>query len=300
MKHDALERISAEIYENELPRHSEAEAPAAELDQLLSNIEILHLLQQVWQKEQGSYKPQDVIRDPDDLDYYRHRAASLLTSPSWPERNLGVKLIGLLKHEEKLSSLVHLLADRTPATKLQRFLGGDYRQVGFIRRNILASLQTINQWGPEMEARAYEALDDRYYEVRVQAARTMGHFSDRLIQREAVTEKLLALLKDRSFEVVKEVALALGQVGAERRVAEALLALKEHHYWQVREAALRAVARLVQRGIVVDRRWLLTELSRFILTTTDFRAHFGIKETYGNLFKLCQEKEDSWQEDLRQ
>jgi UDP-N-acetylglucosamine--N-acetylmuramyl-(pentapeptide) pyrophosphoryl-undecaprenol N-acetylglucosamine transferase len=293
MKHDVLERISSEIYENGLPQDSEAETPAVELDPLMSNNEILQLLRHVWQKGQEQYEPQLVIRDPDDLDYYRHRAASLLTSPSWPERNLGVKLIGLLKHEEKLSSLVHLLNDRTPANKLQRLLGGDYRQVGFIRRNILAALQIINQWGQEVEARAYEALDDRYYEVRVQAARTMAHFSDRLIQRQAITERLLALLKDRSFEVVKEVALALGHVGSERNVAQRLLALKEHHYWQVREAALRAVARLVRRGVVSDRRWLLTELSHFILTTTDFRPHFGIKETYGDLFELCREEEDN-------
>ena len=122
----------------------------------------------------------------------------------------------------------------------------------------------------------------------------MGHCTEKLLQKQAVTEKLLSLLKGRSFEVVREVALALGAVGGDREVAKALLGLKEHHYWQVREAALRAVTMLVERGIITDRDWLLKETSRFILTTTDFRSYFDIKETYRKLHALCtgDEKED--------
>jgi hypothetical protein len=109
-----------------------------------------------------------------------------------------------------------------------------------------------------------------------------------------VTEKLLSLINDRSFEVVREVVLALGAVGGNREVAQGLLGLREHHYWQVREAALRAVTMLVERQIVTDRDWLLNETSRFILTTTDFRSYFDIKETYRKLHALCKgdEKED--------
>ncbi len=294
MYHHAAERIAAEIHGSQLPNGSLNDISAKDLDPLLSDNELLVQLRSAWQEDQKQYEPRKVIVDADDLDYYRHRAASLLTSPSWPERNLGVKLIGLLKHGEKLSSLLHLLADRTPASRLQKFFGGDYLQVGFIRRNALISLQILNMWGPEVEARVFEALDDGYYEVRAQAARTMGHCAEELLQKQAVAEKLLSLLKDRSFEVVREVVLALGTVGGDREVAKALLGLKEHHYWQVREAALRAVTMLVERGIITDRDWLLKETSRFILTTTDFRSYFDIKETYRKLHTLCkgEEKED--------
>jgi hypothetical protein len=68
--------------------------------------------------------------------------------------------------------------------------------------------------------------------------------------------------------------------------------LKEHHYWQVREAALRALTMLVERGIVTDRNWLLKETSRFILTTTNFRSYFDIKETYRTLYALCKGDEE--------
>jgi UDP-N-acetylglucosamine--N-acetylmuramyl-(pentapeptide) pyrophosphoryl-undecaprenol N-acetylglucosamine transferase len=288
MNHYAAERIAAEIYGSPLTNSFLNDISAKDLDPLLSDDELLVQLRSAWQEDEKQYEPRKVIVDADDLDYYRHRAASLLTSPSWPERNLGVKLIGLLKHEEKLSSLLHLLADRTPASRLQKFFGGDYRQVGFIRRNALISLQILNRWGPEVEARIFEALDDGYYEVRAQAARTMGHCAEALLQKQAVTEKLLSLIKDRSFEVVREAVLALGAVGETREVAKGLLGLKEHHYWQVREAALRAVTMLVERGIVTDRDWLLEETSRFILTTTDFRSYFDIKETYRKLHTLCK------------
>jgi UDP-N-acetylglucosamine--N-acetylmuramyl-(pentapeptide) pyrophosphoryl-undecaprenol N-acetylglucosamine transferase len=292
MSQNTAERIVAEIQGNSPANSSMDESDAKDLDPLLSDNELLNRLRRAWLMEQERYEPRKVIIDADDLDYYRHRAASLLTSPGWPERNLSVKLIGLLKYEEKLDSLLHLLADRTPASRLQRLLGGDYRQVGFIRRNALIALQILNKWGPEVEARVFEALEDRYYEVRVQAARTMGHFGDELIQKQAVTERLMTLIKDRSFEVVVEAAVALGSVGSDREVAKALIALKEHHYWQVREAALKAITMLVKRGVVTDRQWLLTETSRFILTTTDFRSYFDIKETYQSLHELCQEEEE--------
>ena len=187
------------------------------------------------------------------------------------------------------------MADRTAASRLQKFFGGDYRQVGFIRRNALISLQILNKWGPEVEARVFEALDDGYYEVRAQAARTMGHCAAELLQRQAVTEKLLSLINDRSFEVVREVVLALGAVGGNREVAKGLLGLQEHHYWQVREAALRAVTMLVEREIVTDRDWLFKETSRFILTATDFRSYFDIKETYRKLHALCKGEGDQEQ-----
>jgi UDP-N-acetylglucosamine--N-acetylmuramyl-(pentapeptide) pyrophosphoryl-undecaprenol N-acetylglucosamine transferase len=291
MSRNAAEYIAAEIHGDALPENSAARVSSKPFEPLLGNEELMVFLRHIWQQEKDRYEPQHVIDNADDLDYYRHRAAALLASPSWPERNLGVKLIGLLRHEEKLSSLLHLLADRTPAGRLQRWFGGDFRQVGFIRRNVLIALQILDKWGQEVEARVFQALEDGYYEVRAQAARTIGHFADRLIQRQAVTEKLLALIKDISFEVAREAALALGYVGGDREVVEALLGLKEHHYWQVRDAALRSVAMLLRRGVVSDRSWILAETSRFILTTTNFRSHFAIREAYRELYQLCQEEE---------
>jgi UDP-N-acetylglucosamine--N-acetylmuramyl-(pentapeptide) pyrophosphoryl-undecaprenol N-acetylglucosamine transferase len=300
MSHNAAERIAREIQGGSFPNSFTEEVPDEDWEPLLSDSDLLNLLTRAWQREQDQYEVREVIVDSDDLDYYRHRAAALLTSPSWPERNLGVKLIGLLQHEEKLFSVLHLLADQTPATRLQRFFGGDFRQVGFIRRNVLIALQIIHKWGPEVEGRVLDALGDNYYEVRAQAARTIGCFAENIIQKEPVTERLMTLINDRSFEVVREVVLALGSVGQDQEVAEALFVLNEHRYWQVREAALKAITRLAERRVVTDREWLLAETSRFILTTTDFRSYFDIKETYRKLHSLCQEIEKQEEEAVRQ
>ena len=42
-----------------------------------------------------------VVDDPDDLAYYQHRAAGLLSHKGWQDRNLGVKLIGLTSTGKK-------------------------------------------------------------------------------------------------------------------------------------------------------------------------------------------------------
>jgi len=129
MNHNAAEHITTEMYGGPLFHSSCNDVSTKDLEPLLSDNDLLVKLRSVWREDPQHYDPLKVIADADDLDYYRHRAASLLTSPSWPVRNLGVKLIGFLQHEERLPSLLHLLADRTPASRLQRLLGGDYRQV---------------------------------------------------------------------------------------------------------------------------------------------------------------------------
>ena len=44
------------------------------------------------------------------------------------------------------------LSARTPATRLRRLLGGDFFQVGFIRRNALTSLARIDRHTPNLES----------------------------------------------------------------------------------------------------------------------------------------------------
>ena len=59
--------------------------------------------------------PNRSCRRPDDRAYFVSRAASLLASTSWEQRNLGVKLLGLLHARDKLPLLLALLADKRPA-----------------------------------------------------------------------------------------------------------------------------------------------------------------------------------------
>ena len=90
--------------------------------------------------------------DAGDRAYFVSRAASLLVSAEWERRNLGVKLLGLLHARDKVPLLLALFNDRRPAPLLERLFGGDFVQVGFIRRNIVTALGRLGEVSPEVEA----------------------------------------------------------------------------------------------------------------------------------------------------
>ena len=252
---------------------------------------LLVWLTRAYRTEGPAYDPSRYIKDQDEMDYLRHRSAQLLISPDWSTRNTGVKLIGLLKDETRIKPLMLLLRDRTPAPFLHRLLGGDFQQVGFIRRNALISLILIDRCAPGLEEVVEAALTDPYYEVRVQAAKAVARFHDRFPGGpERFLEPLYARLRDRSFEVVQESALALGRIGGGQRTLEALLSLRINRYWQVRQAALRALIGMTREGLVEDPGRLLREVSGFVVLATDFRPQFTIKAAYAELVDCLSER----------
>ena len=58
----------------------------------------------------------------------KNRASALLIHSSWQERNLGVKLLGLLTAREKIPVLLVLFNERKPVSLIKRLLGGDFPQ----------------------------------------------------------------------------------------------------------------------------------------------------------------------------
>ncbi len=286
LRRHAVERILSEMYGDRAYNNGSG-FHALPFKPLLTNGQLLSFLSQAQTRNPSNYDPGNLLDDPDDLVYYRHRAAGLLSHNAWQDRNLGVKLIGLTLYDEKIPTLLHMLADRTPVSRFQEFFGGDFQQVGFIRRNVLQALRILNRFDPEVEKHLFIALEDPYFEVRSQACVTASHFGFFLSGQEWWFHALEKRLKDPCFEVVIEAALAIGEMGTDSSALEILLQMRESHYWQVRNAALKGIQRLLQRKIVHPSRELLTEAGSFILTSTDFRPHFAIKETYNNLRKHC-------------
>ena len=223
----------------------------------------------------------------EDRPYYISRAASLLARRNWEARNLGVKLLGLLEGNEKLSLVLALLRDRRPAPWYKRLFGGDFEQVGFIRRNAMTTIARIGEVTPEVEDLLAAALADPYYEARAEACRTITaldrHLSDD--GRERLIAGLNALLADRWLEVAAAAAEALGHVGGETDARPALLALVGHKYWLVRAAGLRGLHALVERGRAGDLDTLEQAARGFALTATDFRPEFTIRTSYGRLIR---------------
>ncbi len=289
LRKQAVERILSEIYadksfSNGLGLQSVEHRP------LLSNQQLLRLLEGARKKRGTAFDPLQEVGDADDLLYYQHRAAALLSHGSWQDRNLGVKLVGLTRYTEKIPALLHMLVDRSPVSWIKRVLGGDFEQVGFIRRNITQALRVMGQINVEVERHLLVALEDPYYEVRAQTCQTAAHFSAYLAGKEIWLAALLRRLEDDSFEVVVEAARAVGELGVDGRALDALLNLRASFRWQVRDAALQGVKRLLERRIICPSAEVLERASRFVLTATDFRPYFSIKESYRSIEEFCRQR----------
>jgi len=264
-------------------------APGA---RLLSNQALLFALEHRRASALPAGAPRPAQPAAADRPYYVARSASLLASPAWETRNLGVKLIGLLEAREKLPDLVAILRDRRPASWHKRVLGADFEQVGFIRRNALAAIARIGAVTPDVEAVLLAALDDPYYEARAEAARVITALDRDLSEqgRTRLIEGLVRLLGDRWLEVAAAAAEALGHVGGEGDARPALLALRDSKYWLVRAAGLRGLLALVERGRGGDLESLERDVRAFALTATDFRPEFSIRTVYARLIRAIGTK----------
>lgn len=246
---------------------------------VVSNAALLSRLEKAAAAAGSGYRVEEHV-EPRDLAWFRSRAASLLVNEAWEARNLGVKLLGLLDAKEKVPLLLALLADRTPAPLFRRLLGGDYVQVGFVRRNAFAALARLGVVDAGVEEALIAGLADPYWEVRAEAARAAARLAGRFSRRDEVVAALVARLADRNLEATAAAAEALGALGGERDALPALLALADYRFWKVRAAALKGVLSLVERGEVRDRAKLAEALPAFLLTSTDFRPQFEMKLSY--------------------
>jgi UDP-N-acetylglucosamine--N-acetylmuramyl-(pentapeptide) pyrophosphoryl-undecaprenol N-acetylglucosamine transferase len=279
LRQKAIERITSEIFGDNRFTDGNGRLGAPFRD-LVGNARLQGMLSEAYKRSGPDYDPASVVGDPDDLAYYRHRAAGLLSRKAWQERNLGVKLIGLTQHREKIPTLLKMLCDRTPVSRVKRFFGGDFQQVGFIRRNIVQTLEIMDRFDPDVEKHLLAALEDPYFEVRAQTCRCAAHFGQFLAGKSSWINGIVDRIEDDCFEVVIEAVKALGETGTDREAAESLLSMNESHYWQVRNAALYGLKRMIERGVLEPSEELLSKVSSFMLTSTDFRPHFQIKETY--------------------
>ena len=270
----------------------EIAAGGTEDQSLPGNRILLARLEKACEKHRPAYQPESVVARPQDLEYLKNRASALLVHPAWQERNLGVKLIGLLQAKEKIPELLTLFNDRRPAAFMKRIFGGDFEQVGFIRRNIIIALVRIKELSPEIEKALLLGLDDPYYEVRAESAHAAAFFGERLSFKADFISALLRLLSDSNIDVSTAAAEALGYIGGENDALPALLGLWDSRLWRMRASVLRGILHLVERGQIQNLEMLETQVPRFILTSTDFRPHFEIKFAYTRLMESVSRKKE--------
>ncbi|MBD3166887.1 hypothetical protein GF324_09830 [bacterium] len=224
----------------------------------------------------------------EDLSYLRYRGAALLVHPAWLMRNEGIKLLGLTRHEERLGLLVYIVTDRTPASALHRRLGGDYRQVGFLRRNAMAAFALIGQWNDEIRRAVLAGLNDPYYEVRSWTCRFLRSLrTQAFLEDEQIIRGVRSLTDDHSVEVRAEALHTFGQIGAPDDVLEVTRPLLLDFHVPLRMGVLRAFEELEARYPGENRaHWkklLATELDDFLITSVSVHPDFPLKREYAKL-----------------
>ncbi|MEE2710533.1 MAG: glycosyltransferase [Gemmatimonadota bacterium] len=220
-------------------------------------------------------------------DYLKYKTDGYLTNQNWTIRNVGVKLVGLLKYTEKIPVLISMLQDRTPVSRLQRIFGGDYQQVGFIRRNIVRTMIQLDQYSPEIRTALRTSFEDPYFEVRSTSAQAVADLSLQVGTDEELVSDLVKLMEDRSFEVVTAAITALGKISDASFIQHARRFYLDSN-WKIREAIIRAFADLVTRGVATDYDLLRAEMEDLLVTCVDFKPTFPIKKALNELAVLIE------------
>ena len=234
----------------------------------------------------------------DEYEYLTYRAFGYLASPAWQSRNVGVKLLGLLKRQSDLELVLFLLNDPTQAPLWHRLLGGDRKQVGFIRRNIMTTLRQLDVWNEEVRQALLTSLKDPYFEVRSQACFCIMHFAEHLQGDEEFTQALMECLSEWNFEVKQAAARALGEIGTDPGLYDVFRVYYTHNNWKVRAGMLHALARLVERQILTPDK-VESELEQMLMTSSGFSPQFSIRREMMHLsqslqqFKQSQEAEEA-------
>lgn len=226
-------------------------------------------------------------------DYLKYRVDGYLKSARWQIRNEGVKLVGLLGYRDRLPFILALLRDKTPAPRLQRLFGGDYRQVGFIRRNAVTTISRLGVYDTPVRATLLDLLSDPYYEVRSAAARAFAALAPETGERDdEVLDGLRGLLRESSFEVRSAVILAMGKTGG-GDVAEWLRPYYQDPNGKVRQAVIDALNDLVGRKMIDDLDGLREELDGILITSNHFDPDFPIKRTLNRLIDMIRRQQES-------
>lgn len=226
----------------------------------------------------------------EDRRFVEYLADRLLCARRWQERNAGVKLAGLVRYEKRLPVLLQFMTDRTPAPRLQRLLGGDFVQVGFIRRNAVQAIRRIRKYDAEVRRALLTALTDPYYEVRSWAARTIESMAEEIGPDPEMESLLRKNLRDRWFEVAASSLDALGRIAKDPAVLPEVESLLESKNGRVQHAALRCLMHLIERDVVrlssETRRWM----NRIPMRGVDFSPQFPLKSTWEAFQKVLSQK----------
>ena len=232
----------------------------------------------------------EILKDPN-LKYLQYRGSHLFLSSLWQVRNNGVKIAGLTSDISKIPFLSQLFNDRTRVNFLYRLLGGDFVQVGFIRRNILLSYRQIDNFNKTVLNDCISGLDDNYYEVKAEALKNLNHFYNKIDEENIILikNKTKNLLKNsRNFRIISNAIELFGKTiidYVEFAIFEAFFFSGNH---KIRESLLNVILFLKDKKIFNDDEKNKELLDKILLTSSGFIPDFEMKKIINKIFEKEQ------------
>jgi UDP-N-acetylglucosamine--N-acetylmuramyl-(pentapeptide) pyrophosphoryl-undecaprenol N-acetylglucosamine transferase len=224
----------------------------------------------------------------DEINYYCYQADRMLASSAWLEiplgvRNVGVKLVGLLKYQQHRQTLLQVLLDKKPVNRLKRSLGGDYLHNGILRRNVIErGLTMLGECDVDTQLALEQALlEDPYFEVRSAAARLLGQLSLPNTKSEDV---LMLALMDVSAVVKVEVLAAVGAVAKGPTILSTVKNYYQHSNWMLRMAVVQTLETAYERG-EIEAEQLKYELEQIHSISSHFEPNFLLANRLRDLKK---------------
>lgn len=281
---DTEEVIKRIIIKNETPQNNDlSTSPFFKLKQPTKLLSFI-----LKEKEKDNFLIEKVFKESE-INFYKSLTLSLLYAENWKERNIGVKLSAFFRTEEAKETLIEIVTDKTKGPLLNRILGEPFKNVGFLRRNSFLALREYNWKQNELKRILKIGFIDPYYEVRTASLLLAQKQSLLLSNDDEIITCIKKLLKEKEFEVVKEALLLLGEIGKENEI-EIILSFKNHFFWQVRESALIALRRIIERGVNIEKEKIKNELLKFNLNSTDYKPLFTLKQNYRKILQLLESK----------
>ncbi len=232
----------------------------------------------------------------DDLDYLRYRGAALMSSSSWVLRNEGIKILALTAHSSRLDLILNVITNRAPASSMHRLLGGDFKHVGFERRNALSALGHLGIWNDSTRDALIMALNDPYYEVRSNSLRLLRLVQSRLLEDSSdltsspSSSSELALLvaelmDDKYLETRSEAIRTMGAIGDPELLFALTDKIRMRREVLLREALVDGFSLLLDRpksNSEMGER-VRSSVGRLLITSASMTPFFPLKDKLHHL-----------------
>jgi len=231
------------------------------------------LIESLINRRNNSLSPFAVLRmaqKDEILPEFTEKGKKYLKSKNWKVKNIGVKLVGILDMEERIPDLLDIIHDRTPAPFIQKLFGGDFMNVGFIRRNAVLSLISLNKIDNDIRGALSIALKDPYWEVKTTALQAYAQLEVEKNYKD-IKAKVLDLISDKNFEVAAAAVACISQISADPEIITALRKIYYHPNRRVKIELVNALKRLHDRGVIKEEDALYCELDQIFIPELDIK-----------------------------